>query len=202
MKLHYLPGACSLADHIALEWSGAEYTAQAVPRDQLKGDFLRINPMGSVPALELADGVLTQNAAILNYIADSVPAARLGGERSPRERAEINRWIGFLGSDLHPAFKPMFGATAYLEDADTVARTKAHAMEQVHRLLGIVDAHLTGREWLAGERSVADPYLYVMLRWAKKHGIDLGGYGALAAFVTRIEADAGVQKVLAAEGLA
>lgn len=194
MKLHYLPGACSLAGHIALEWAGANYTGSAVPRDQLKGAFLRINPMGSVPALELDDGVLTQ-------IADAFPQAKLGGERPPRERAEINRWIGFLGADLHPAFKPLFGATGYLEDADAIARSKAHAAEQVRRLLGLVNEHLTGRDWLVGTRSVVDPYLYVMLRWARKHRIDLSGYDALVAFGERMDADAGVRKALAAEGL-
>lgn len=202
MKLHYLAGACSLAGHIALEWAGADYTTSAVARDQLKNDFLRINPMGAVPALELDGEVLTQNTAILNFIADSFPAAKLGGERSPRERAEVNRWIGFLASDLHPAFKPMFGATAYLEDADVIARTKAHALAQVRRLLGLVDAHLAGREWLADTRSVADPYLYVQLRWAKKLGVDLADFPALAAFCARMDADAGVQKALAEEGLA
>ena len=202
MKLYYLPGACSLADHIALEWSGARYEAVAVPRDQLKGEFLKINPLGSVPALALDDGsVLTQNAAILNYIADLHPEAGLGGERSSLERAQINRWIGFLGADLHPAFKPFFGATAYLEAPDAIARSKQHAHEQVRRLLALVDTHLQGQEWLVGTRSVADPYLYVMLRWAQKQQVDISGLDALAAFSARMDADPSVDTVLRAEGL-
>ena len=97
---------------------------------------------------------------------------------------------------------PMFGSTAYLEDAATIDKTKDAARAKVRTLFQRADAHLQGREWLADTRSIADPYLYVTYRWARANGVDLGGLRNLAAFASRIEADPAVQKVLRDEGLA
>ncbi len=203
MKLFYSPGACSLADHIVLEWIGRPYEAHKVTReDRRTPEFLAVNPAGAVPALEHDGWVLTQNAAILNYLADLHPEAGLAGDGSPRGRAEVNRWLAFANSDVHPAFHPIFGSTAYLEDATIIDKTKDAARAKVRSLFERADAHLEGREWLAGTRSVADPYLYVTWRWARGTGVDLSGLDRLAAFAARIEADPAVQKVLKDEGLA
>lgn len=203
MKLFYSPGACSLADHIVLEWIGRPYEAHKVTReDRRTPEFLAINPAGAVPALEHDGWVLTQNAAILNYLADLHPEAGLAGDGSAKGRAEVNRWLAFANSDVHPAFHPIFGSTAYLEDATIIDRTKDAARAKVRSLFERADAHLEGREWLAGTRSVADPYLYVTWRWARGTGVDLSGLDRLAAHAARIEADPAVQKVLKDEGLA
>ncbi len=203
MKLFYSPGACSLADHIVLEWIGRPYEAHKVSReDRRTPEFLAINPAGAVPALEHDGWVLTQNAAILNYLADLHPEAGLAGDGSAKGRAEVNRWLAFANSDVHPAFHPIFGSTAYLEDATIIDRTKDTARAKVRSLFERADAHLEGREWLAGTRSVADPYLYVTWRWARGTGVDLSGLDRLAAYAARIEADPAVQKVLKDEGLA
>src|SRR3546814_3497844 len=99
MKLYYSPGACSLADHIVLEWIGKPYEAIRVSRDDRKSpEFLRLNPAGAVPVLQDGDWVLTQNMAVLNFLADSFPEARLGGDGTPRGRAEVNRWLAFVNS--------------------------------------------------------------------------------------------------------
>lgn len=201
MKLYYLPGACSLADHIVLEWIGEPYEAEAVPREQLKGEYLKINPNGAVPALDVDGWILTQNVAILGFLADEFPDSNLGGDGTPRSRAEINRWLGYINADLHPAFKPFFGSTAYLEDDAIIARTKDAARQNLRSLFGKADKQLDGREWLAGTRSIADPYLYVLLRWARAQKVDLAGFGNLAAFTRRFEGDPAVQKVLKDEGL-
>ncbi len=202
MKLYYSPGACSLADHIVLEWIGKPYEAVKVTRDdRKKPDFLAINPAGAVPALEHDGWVLTQNSAILNYLADVYPESGLGGDGTAKSRAEVNKWIAFSNSDVHPAFHPLFGSTAYLEDDATIEKTKDAARAKVRTLFERADAHLADREWLAGSRSVADPYLYVTYRWALNNGIDIAGLDHLAAFVSRVEADASVQKVLKDEGL-
>ena len=109
MKLYTKPGACSTADHIALQWSGAPYEFQVMDAKSLKEPaFLALNAAGSVPVIVDGDFVLTQNAAILGYIADSTPESGLVGDGSPRQRAEAMRWIAFVNSDLHPAFKPLF----------------------------------------------------------------------------------------------
>ncbi|MEO6689566.1 MAG: glutathione S-transferase N-terminal domain-containing protein [Dokdonella sp.] len=202
MKLYYSTGACSLSDHIALEWIGKPYETQKLSREE-RGtpEFKKLNPAGAVPVFEQDGWVLTQNAAILNYLADTFPEAKLGGDGTPKGRAEVNRWLAFVNSDVHPAFKPLFGATAYLEDAATIGKTKDHAKATLRTLFARADAQLAGRDWIAGSRSIADPYLYVVLRWAKGQEIDLGGLDNLAKFVARMEADPDVQKVLKEEGL-
>lgn len=203
MKLYYSPGACSLSDHIVLEWIGKPYEAVKVSRgERRKPEFLAINPAGAVPALEHDGWVLTQNSAILNYLADLHPSAGLGGDGSARSRAEVNKWVAFSNSDVHPAFHPLFGSTAYLEDPALIEKSKDAARAKIRTLYERADAHLADKEWLAGSRSVADPYLYVTYRWARANGVDLGGLDNLAAFASRMEADPAVQKVLQDEGLA
>ena len=204
MKLYYSPGACSLADHIVLEWIGRPYEAIRVTREERKQPaFLAINPAAAVPALDHDGFVLTQNAAILNYLADLHPEAGLGGDGTPRARAEVNRWLAFANSDVHPAFHPLFGSTAYLGDDAMVERSKVAARDKIRTLYARADAHLAGRSWLANDtRSIADPYLYVTTRWARMTGVDMAGLAHLDAFSARMEADAGVQAALRAEGLA
>ena len=203
MKLYYSPGACSLADHIVLEWIGKPYEAVPVSREDRKTpEYLAINPAGAVPALEHDGWVLTQNSAILNYLADLHPESGLGGDGSAKSRAEINKWVAFANSDVHPAFHPIFGSTAYLEDAAQIDKTKDAARAKVRGLFERADAQLADKDWLTGSRSVADPYLYVTYRWARSTGVDLSGLDNLAAFASRVEADASVQKVLKDEGLA
>lgn len=201
MKLYYLPGACSLADHIVLEWIGEPYETIAVPRDELKTAFLAINPAGAVPVLEHDGWRLTQNIAILNYLADLHPALRLAGDGTPASRAEVNRWLAFVNSDLHPAFKPIFGSTAYLEDRHAIDRTREHARETLRTLFGRVDTQLEGRTWLTGARSIADAYLYVVTRWARGKQVDLSGYANLDRHFAAMDADPGVRKAVTAEGL-
>ena len=202
MKLYTSPGACSLADHIALQWSGAPYEAQVVSRDDRKQPwFQTLNPAGAVPVLTEGDWALTQNAAILNYIADKFPAAKLGGDGSPESRAEVNRWLGFLNADVHPAFKPIFGSTSYLGDQAFIDKSHENARKQLRGLFERIDAQLAGKDWLTGSRSIADPYLFVVAQWAKKTGVDLSGLDNLATFDKRMAADPGVQAAMRDDGL-
>lgn len=201
MKLYYTPGACSMADHIALEWIGKPYEAERISKDQRKSpEYLKINPAGAVPALQVGDWVLTQNAAILNFLADSFPESGLGGDGSPKSRAEVNKWLSFANSDIHPAFHPLFGLTGYLGD-EGAEKTKDAARKKLRGLFERADQQLAGNDWLTGSRSIADPYLLVVTRWAKATGVDLSGLDHLDRFVKNMEADAGVQKVLKDEGL-
>lgn len=203
MKLYTKPGACSTAVHIDLCWSGQPFEAQVVDADYMKSaEFRALNPSGAVPVLVDGDFVLTQNAAIVGYIADRFPEAGLGGDGSPRQRAEATRWLSFVNSDLHPAFKPLFGPGNYIDDPAQHDAVKAAARKRVRSLFETADRQLQGRQWLAGFRSFADPYLYLTLRWAGRTGIDLSGLEQLAAFAARMDADPGVQRALKAEGLA
>lgn len=204
MKLYYSPGACSLSDHIVLEWIGKPYEAVRVSREQRKSpDFLAINPAGAVPALVDGDWVLTQNAAILTYLADTAPEAGLCGDGTARGRAEVIRWLAFANSDVHPAFKPIFGSTAYLEDPALIEKSMADARAKLRDLYATADRQLAGRDWIAdNRRSIADPYLYVTLLWARAKGVDLSGFDNLARYIAAFEADPAVQRVLKDEGLA
>lgn len=201
MKLYYLPGACPLASHIALEWIGKPYETQRVGRDELKQPpYLALNPMGAVPTLVDGDFVLTQSAAILEYLAEQSPEAKLMPD-TLRERAEVRRWLGFVNADLHRTFALIF-SVGYYTDNDAfqqqlVAKTEAKLVQ----LFAIADKQLEGKQWITGTRSVADPYLYTVLRWAKAKNINIGHMENLQAFYQSMEADKGVQAALKAQGL-
>ncbi len=202
MKLYYSPGACSLATHIVLEWIGKPYKAQEVSiHDPKSPELLKVNPSGAVPVIEDDGWVLTQNSAILNYLADVFPDAGLGGDGTPKSRAEVNRWLGLVNSDVHPAFKPLFGATDYLGDEAAIEKVKDNSKKAIRVHLQLADEQLVGKEWLAGSRSIADPYLFVMLRWARAMKVDLSGLDQLDRLFQRMRNDSGVKKVLKAEGL-
>lgn len=202
MKLYYIPGACSLADHIVLEWTGSPYEAHAVARDQLRSPgYLAVNPSGQVPTLQDDDGwLLTENVAILTYLADRFPEAKLGGD-GPRGRAEVLRWLAYLNSDVHQAFKPLFNPARFLADESAHAELQANARTRLRGMFERLDARLADRDWLAGTRSIADPYLFVVQRWAKGKGVDLSGLTHLDRFAQRMRDDAGVRAAMKAEGL-
>lgn len=202
MKLYSKPGACSTADHIALQWTGQPFEVELLDKDTLKAPaFLKINPAGSVPAVVDGDFILTQNAAIMGYIADTYPQAGLAGDGSAQQRAEATRWLSFVNSDLHPAFKPLFGPGSFIEDETQHDALRATARKRLRGLFERADKQLADRPWLAGFRSFADPYFYITLRWAAGAKIDLSGLDNIAAYKTRMDADAGVQATLKAEGL-
>ena len=203
MKLYYSPGACSLSDHIVLEWIGQPYEAVRLSSKQRQSpEYLAINPAGAVPAFEDDGWVLTQNAAILNYLADRFPEAGLGGDGSLRGRAEVNKWLAMANADIHPAFHPLFGAPAYLEDPALIDLSKQAARKKLRVLFERVDRQLAGRDWIAGGRSIADPYLFVVTRWALAMDVDLSGLDHLHRFFDRMLADPGVQRAMQQEGLA
>jgi glutathione S-transferase len=202
MKLYTTPGACSTASHIVLQWTGGDFEVEIVTREQRQAPgYLAINPAGSVPALRDGDFILTQNVAILGYIADTWPEARLQGDGSARQRAEANRWLGFVNSEVHPAFKPIFGPARFLADESRHEDLKNQARKQVRTLMERANQQLADRTWLAGFRSYADPYFFITLLWAGKNGVDLAGLDHLASFRERMLADAGVQAAMKAEGL-
>lgn len=200
--LYYATGACSLAPHIVLEWIGAPYEAVKVRFGS--PELLAVNPAGAVPTLRENDGwLLTQAGAILDYLAHKHPEAGLDGGGSLREKAEAHRWSAFLTSDLHAAFWPIFMPYRYTSDESEAARKAVveagHAL--VRKQLGILDAHLAGREWILGSaRSVIDAYAFPMIRWAIKMvpgGLD--DHPNVQALHDRLATDPAVRKILARE---
>lgn len=201
LTLYSFSGSCGLASNIVLEWTGAPYKLELLQKDQLHTDqFYRINPMGKVPVLLVDDWPLDENAAVLNYLAAAYPDARLAGE-GPKGLADVNRWLGLVNSEIHPAYKPLFGATAYLEDDAVIEKTKTHARSQLRKLFTLCDEQLGKHDYLAGQRSIADAYLFVTLLWSHMTNVDTGGLDNLARYETRMRADVGVQAALKAQQL-
>src|SRR5690606_1812440 len=122
------------------------------------------NPGGTVPLLVDEDFALTENIAILGYLADLHPESGLLGDGSPRVTAEVMRWLAFMNSDVHKAFKPIFVPHRFLDDAGAAAALAAKARGHIRGYLERLDAQMAARDWLVGARSVADPYLFVLLR--------------------------------------
>lgn len=199
--LFYHAGACSLAPHIVLEWTQAPYEAVAVEFGS--AELLAVNPAGAVPVLREDDGwILTQAGAILHHLARKHPEADLAGGDELRAQAELDRWSSFFTGDLHPAFFPLFTPQRYTtrrDEADREAVQEA-ARKLVRKRLALLDAHLDGRDWILGRRSVIDAYAFPMLRWAGKllpEGTQ--GWANVQALHDRIAADPAVQTILARE---
>ncbi|WP_040976763.1 glutathione S-transferase family protein [Necropsobacter massiliensis] len=204
MKLYYLPGACSFVPHTALEWIGQPYQAQAVSRDMLKSaEYLALNPLGSVPVLEDGELVLSQNIAILSYLDDVYPDARLFGSKTVRDKAKAMRWLAFFNADVHKAFVPLFRLPNYADANDALgAAVRRDAIQKILAYLSVAHHHLESHIFFGEQISVADIYCYVMLNWCGKLGIDISAFNQFKAFIARVEADNGVQNVRKQEGLA
>ena len=148
MKLYTKPGACSTADHIALHWTGGPFEVEVLDGKSMKGPaYLAINPAGAVPAVVDGDFVLTQNAAIMGYIADSFPDAGLAGDGSARQRAQAVRWLSFVNSDVHPAFTPLFAPGKFHPDQAEHATVQDAARTRLRGLYEAADRQLAGRDW-------------------------------------------------------
>ena len=209
MKLHYFQGSCALAPHIALEWAGADYDLSEMKRSETRApEFLKKNPAGKVPVLELDDGrCVTQVNAVLQFIAETWPEAGLGPESYDGGNAEarhaIQRWLSHFNGDVHTSFTPYFMTHRFADSDGAKAEVKAHAAAEVAFQLKIIDDHLAGRDWMLGEaRSILDPYLFVFTLWAGFMPDRLNDFPNLKAFNKRMKADPGVQNALRMQGLA
>ncbi|MGD1878684.1 MAG: glutathione transferase GstA [Kiloniellaceae bacterium] len=202
MKLYYLPGACSLASHIALREAGVDFELEqfdkASKKTQSGADFLAINPKGYVPVLALDDGdVLTEGAAILQYIADENPKAELAPAAGSRDRVHLQAHLNYIATEVHKAFSSLFNP--HSRDSE-----KADAKTRVAEKLDMVEKILSdGRNYLVGDKfSVADVYLFVVVNWTFPTNISLDPWPHVAAFHQRVGARDSVQAALKAEGLA
>jgi glutathione S-transferase len=200
MKLYYSPGACSLSPHIALLEAGLPYDLVKVDLRAKKlesgDDYLQVNPKGQVPALALDSGELvTEGPVIVQMIADKAPGKNLAPARDSAERYKLLEWLNFITGELHKNFSPMFNPSIP-DDVKNVFR------DRLMSKFKYIDAQLAGRDYLMGKQfSVADGYLYTMLRWADGHKFDLTGLKNLMAFKDRVAARPKVQEALTKEGL-
>jgi len=196
MKLYFSPGACSLSPHIALLEAGLPFTLEmaSTKTHQLKDgtDFYTINPLGYVPVLELDNGQrLREGPAIVQYIADQAPASKLAPANGTFERYQLQEWLGFIGTDVHKGFSPLFNPNM----PDTV---KDMARVQVLKRLTWVDSQLAGKDFLMGANfTVADGYLFTVCGWSGFVGVDISGLPNLAKYLQRVGARPSVQKAIA-----
>ena len=199
MKLYYSPGACSLSPHIALREAKLPFELVKVERSKKLPDgssFLDKNPKGYVPCLELDGGeLLTEGPAIVQFVADKVPEAKLAPANGPFERVRLQEWLNYIGTEVHKSFTPLFAPNTP-DDFKPVAR------ENVKKRLAFVDAALAKGPYLLGETfSVADIYLFVVAGWAKFVEVDISGFANLGAFLGRVAERPAVVESLKAEGL-
>lgn len=198
MELYFAPLACSLATRIALHEAGANarYVQVDTHTKQLADghDFYPVNPLGQVPVLREDDGwQLTENTAILPYVADRFPDARLAPPAGSRERARMQQWLGFIGTELHKAvFVPLLAH-------ETDEAVKDYSRGKAALRFGVLERHLDGRAWLLDAFSVADAYLFTVLNWAPHAGIDLGAWPAVHAYTRRVHERPAVAKALREE---
>jgi glutathione S-transferase len=197
MKLYYSPGACSLADHIALAESGMAYTLAKVDLKTKTieggGDYNAINPKGYVPALALDDGeILTENIAILSYIAAT--SGRLSPATGMAHWRVLETTV-YISTELHKNFKPFFNPAS--TDAD-----RAKGREMLTKRFGLLEQNLGGRDFIVGgEMSIADCYLFVMLRWTHGEMVGLTIPPGLRGYYDRLKQRPGIQRALKEEGL-
>jgi glutathione S-transferase len=200
MKLYFSPGACSLSPHIALREAGLPFELARVDlgKHQLEdgSDFAKVNPKGYVPVLQLDDGsLLTEGPAIVQYIADRKPDAKLAPAQGTLARYHLMEWLNYISTEIHKMFSPLFNPQA----ADPVKSFARAALEQRFNYLS---QELASRPHLMGQSfSVADGYLFTVLGWTKWAGIDLTRWPVLEAYVARVGARPAVQAALRAEGL-
>jgi glutathione S-transferase len=201
LKLYYVPGACSLCPHIVLQEAGLGFLLEKVnPGDKKTEsgeDYNAINPKGYVPALVMNnDQVLTEVAVVVQYIADLVPDKGLAPPSGTLERYRLQEWLNFISTEIHKGFGPLFNPR-------TPDDTKTASRERLSKRIGFVAESLKGKDFLIGTTfTVADAYLFTVLRWSQHAGIDLSPWPDLKDYIARIAARPAVIAAMKAEGLA
>jgi glutathione S-transferase len=201
MKLYYMPGACSLAPHIAMREAWMTFDLVRYDKEthsvQGGGPIESVNDKGYVPVLELDDGQrLTEVAAVLQYVADQAPAAKLAPPNGTMERYRLQEWLSFLGTEVHKSFWPFFH--------DGCESERPNQAERLHKRLSWVQQRLGEKPYLAGNGetfTVADCYLITLVNWIRPAGFDVAKWPGLQAYRSRHKDRPSVKAALEAEGL-
>ncbi|MCX7312490.1 MAG: glutathione transferase GstA [Alphaproteobacteria bacterium] len=199
MKLYYMPGACSLAPHIAFREAGLPFDLVKIDRSKKTEDgedYLSINPKGAVPAIKLDNGeVMTEGAVIQQYIADKAPAKKLAAAAGTPERYRLQEMLNYIASEVHKGIGQLFNP-AMPDDFKEVVK-KGLAAKQ----FPFIEKALAGKDYLMGDFTVADGYMFTVLNWTKMHNIDLSAFPNITAYMKRVAARPAVQEAMKAEGL-
>ena len=201
MKLYYAPAACSLAPHIAAREAGLALDLEKVEMPSKKlpdgGDYRAVNPKGAVPALRLDDGaVLTENAVVLQYLAEQAPQSGLTPPAGSMERWLLLELLNFIATEVHKGFGPLWNPSVSAEVREATVKALGKKFDFLEQQIG-------DRPYLTGDRfTIADAYAFAVLNWTRFHRIDLGGWPKLQAFLARVAERPAVQAALREEGLA
>jgi glutathione S-transferase len=200
MKLFYSPGACSLSPHIVLREAGLKIDIEKVDTKAGKtasgADFRALNPKGYVPALQLDDGsILTEGAVIVQYLADKKGDGQLVPKAGTDERYRLQEWLTYIATEIHKGF-------GLLWNKNLAESTHTFAREALEKKFDFLARNLEGKQFLFGDRfTVADAYLFTVLNWTNFLNIDLGRWSPLKAYLERIGSRPAVRDALRAEGL-
>ncbi|APV38657.1 glutathione transferase GstA [Pseudomonas frederiksbergensis] len=198
MKLYYAPHACSLAPHIVLRELDLPFELIRIDNTTKRtvngDDFLAINPKGYVAALQLDNGqVLTEGPAILQFLADLRPEANLAPVSGTFERVRLQEWLNFVSTEIH-------GGLGWLFSSQFPDEVKALIKEKLFKRFVVLSQTLVRQDYLMADGfSIADAYLFTVLRWTSVFGIDLNQWPALVRFQARIDQRPAVKAALAAE---
>jgi len=200
MKLYFAPAACSQAPHIVARETGLPIELVRVEfpsKRTVDGeDLYAVNPKGAVPALRLDDGeVLTENAVILQYLADQAGSSELALPERGIERYRLLEWLNFIATELHKGFGPLWNPST----PDTF---KEATREALGKKFDYLQEKIGDGPYILGDRfTILDAYAFAVLNWTKVHGIDIGRWPGLTAYLERVAARPAVQETLRAEGL-
>jgi len=205
LKLFYSPGACSLASHIALEEAGAHYEAVRLnfkADDQRKPEYLAINPKGRVPALITDRGILTESPAILAYIAQSHPAAKLA-PADPFDFARAQAFNSFLCSTVHVAHAHRVRGNRWVDDPAAIKEMQRKVPETVGAAFALIEGGMLGGPWVLGkDYSICDGYLFTMAQWLDGDGVDLSKLPRVMEHRSRVAERPAVKRAITQEAAA
>ena len=203
MKFFYSPGSCALASRIALEEAGAPYEAVRVDfkaDEQRKPDYLRINPKGRVPALITDRGILTETPAILVYVAQSYPAAKLAPLDDPFALAQVQAFNSYLCATVHVAHAHRMRGYRWVDDEAALDAMKKKVPQSVGECFALIEREMIAAPWVMGESyTICDPYLFTLTRWLDADGVDRARFPKVQAHMQRMGERPAVQRALAGE---
>jgi glutathione S-transferase len=205
LRLFYSPGACSIVPHIALEEAGAEFEPVKVmlaKGEHLKHDYLAINPHARVPALGTDRGVITENIAILNFLADEYGAEGSVPRADAYAAARCNELLGWFASSVHISFATIWRGSRFTSDESVWPLLQEGGRSALEKQFAEIEA-LCGEGWLVdGQFTAADSYAAIFYRWGRRVEMDMSAYPAWAALVGRVLDRPAAKRVLEREGWA
>lgn len=204
LKLFYAPGSCALASHIALEDAGAEYSTHHVDTragDQRKPEYLSVNPKGRVPALATDRGILTENPAILAFVAQNFPKARLAPLDDPFAFAQVQSFNSYLCATVHVAHAHGLRGYRWANEQSSFDDMKRKVPESVGACYEIIERDMFKGPWVMGEAyTICDPYLFTVAEWMESDGVDPERFPKVHDHRNRMYQRPAVKRALAQEG--